>query len=281
MAKRRGRQTYGCVKCRYPITGLRTPICPECGSDLEKTGVRPVKALPIPLAIALRCLLLVLPPFAGVLLAEVTLPRPVLSQTLEYVQTLPDSGGRMIVAIGSSDWVWSWVGPRDPDTRSPITQVQYTHYVSGAEVDTLIVNTTPDEAGVSDNDIIFTDSNAPPEPTRATRDEIDTVATWLESQAIPMLHNPDLCLDLAGLFHWRTTAGPVDFDTAVNTESLRSSGINVIVRQRSTAWPIGTYAFIVLGALAWLILCSKFARRSAFIVPFDETLIAERGEEAG
>lgn len=36
---RKGVKQPSCEKCKYPVSGLTTPNCPECGNDLRQTGI--------------------------------------------------------------------------------------------------------------------------------------------------------------------------------------------------------------------------------------------------
>lgn len=100
-----------CAACRYPVEGLTSLTCPECGSDLRRVGIlTPAMRRPIRVwtAIVLWSLLLPIPAFAlSGLIASLAVPtRNVHETSWDLLPIAPASFEHVEVTINSTDMVW-------------------------------------------------------------------------------------------------------------------------------------------------------------------------------
>jgi hypothetical protein len=133
-----------CGGCGYNVSGLETLLCPECGGDLRRVGIRVPHAAASPRSVGGELMTIVLALASGAVflpIADELLPRRLSFSRITQFRT-PDSGGYAGADVSSGASAWSAAA------LTPHTRVQLITRRGGAGSSPLpVLDVNPDTGG--------------------------------------------------------------------------------------------------------------------------------------
>lgn len=249
LARRRGPRVTqaSCGHCRYPVEGLTTMTCPECGSDLREVGIITPARGTLP------------GPFVWVVLWTLLLPFPAL-----FI-------GRLVYVVAPSSWNnerYVTLQPREAGTFSQVDVTIWAHGVTKPQVfEWASVELRDDDRAIGDAFVVnlenwrwrIDEEDAAPLSTGpATADD---VAMWMSRTLESDSPQPYDGLAEALLGHIASAAALQSVTVGEHFATVR---INAVGSQRRARWVTpSAWAFWIAVWLIGIWLIMRRARRAS------------------